>query len=110
MKPLFIPLTGKYYDAFINGNKDTEYRLHGPRWNLKTCVFERQVILSRGYGKQNRVSGFIDSVKILKRSELNFQLQQSMREIYRLSIGDNPEIIAVGITLTNKPDSKDNQP
>lgn len=57
--PLFIPLKAKFYDAFEDGSKDTEYRQSGPRWNLDTCQIGRRVILSRGYGTQARLTGVI---------------------------------------------------
>lgn len=59
MKPLFIPLKAKFYNAFKRGEKDTEYRLRGPRWNLETCPLGRRVVLSRGYGKKHRSTGVI---------------------------------------------------
>lgn len=54
-RPLFIPLCGKWYDAFAAGTKDTEYRAYGPRWNERTCPRGRKVTLSRGYGKAHRM-------------------------------------------------------
>ncbi|OEU66228.1 MAG: hypothetical protein BA863_09175 [Desulfovibrio sp. S3730MH75] len=61
-KPLFIPLKTEYYEAFISGDKREELRAYGPRWNEKTCRIGRAVLLSKGYGKQNRattkVTGF----------------------------------------------------
>lgn len=59
MKPLFIPLKAEYYDAFADGTKRDELRRDGPRWNAKTCQVGREVILSRGYGKQQRMRGKI---------------------------------------------------
>jgi len=59
--PLFIPLKAEFYDAFARGEKNTEYRQRGPRWNAETCFIGRRVILSRGYGKQNRLHGKIVS-------------------------------------------------
>jgi hypothetical protein len=59
IKPLFIPLKAQFFDAFKAGTKDTEYRLRGPRWNAQTCWLGRPVILSRGYGKQQRLTGRI---------------------------------------------------
>jgi hypothetical protein len=58
-KPLFIPLRTEYYDEFKNGTKDTEYRLYGPRWNERVCQVGRNVIISRGYFKKNRMQGII---------------------------------------------------
>lgn len=59
MKPLFIPLKRKFYEAFVRGEKDTEYRRRGPRWNAKTCAIGRAVVLSCGYGTRHRVTGKI---------------------------------------------------
>lgn len=93
--PLFIPLNGHYYDLFESGNKDTEYRLNGKRWNLKTCFVGRQVILSRGYGKQNRLSAKIYAVNVVKLSALHFSRQALLRNLFRLGSLDNPEIIMI---------------
>jgi len=59
IKPLFIPLNGKHFEAFENGTKSVERRVFGPRWNHKTCYIGRPVVLSYGYGKQRRLSGKI---------------------------------------------------
>ncbi len=58
-KPLFIALKSEYYEQFKCGDKNTEYRLYGPRWNEKTCRVGRDVILSKGYGKKDRITGTI---------------------------------------------------
>jgi hypothetical protein len=59
MKPLFIPLKSEYYNAFADGSKCEELRRYGPRWNEKTCTVGRDVILSKGYGKSQRMSGSV---------------------------------------------------
>lgn len=59
MKPLFIPLKAEFFDDFCAGTKDTEYRMHGPRWNEKTCPVGRLVTISNGYGKKHRRTGVI---------------------------------------------------
>lgn len=59
LNPLFIPLKAKFFDAFKAGTKTREYRLRGPRWNADTCWIGRPVILSRGYGKKDRLKGVI---------------------------------------------------
>jgi hypothetical protein len=64
VKPLFIPLKAKYYEAFLSGVKDTEYRAFGKRWNHKTCYAGRAVVLSKGYGKGNRINAIISSASI----------------------------------------------
>lgn len=64
MKPLFIPLKGEFYDQFESGQKDTEYRPFGPRWNERTCPVGREVVLSRGYGKARRLQGTVKHFSI----------------------------------------------
>lgn len=59
MKPLFIPLKTEFYEAFCDGTKDTEYRLHGPRWNERTCAIGRPVVISKGYGTKSRRTGVV---------------------------------------------------
>ena len=56
---LFVPLMTPYYEAFERGDKTEELRLYGPRWNEATCRIGREVILSKGYGKKNRLHGRI---------------------------------------------------
>lgn len=56
-KPLFIPLKREFFAAFERGEKDTEYRIYGPRWNEVTCAIGREVVLSCGYGKHRRLRG-----------------------------------------------------
>lgn len=67
MSNLFIPLYSKWYDQFVSGEKTIEYREYGPRWNENTCYPGRRVILSKGYGKKNRLEGrvkkfFVDNI------------------------------------------------
>jgi len=61
---LFIPLRREYFEAFERGEKVTEYRMHGPRWNEKTCKIGRRVTLSLGYGKQRRLTGTINDFRL----------------------------------------------
>lgn len=57
-KPLFIPLKSEYYEAFAAGKKTSELRRGSdPKWSSKHCRIGRPVTLSKGYGKQNRLSG-----------------------------------------------------
>lgn len=64
LKPLFVPLNTEHYEAFEDGSKDTEYRLYGARWNEKTCIVGRPAVLSKGYGKQNRMNRVISSFEV----------------------------------------------
>ena len=58
-KPLFIPLKTEYYEAFKSGEKTEELREYGPRWNTGTCTVGREVVISKGYGKKNRMAGTV---------------------------------------------------
>ena len=59
MKPLFIPLKTECFEAFANGSKSEEIRLYGPRWNERTCKVDREVVISKGYGKHTKMEGKI---------------------------------------------------
>jgi hypothetical protein len=59
MKPVFIPLKTKNYEAFESDKKHSEFRIYGPRWNEKTCIPGRAVILSKGVWQTNRMYGVI---------------------------------------------------
>lgn len=64
MKPLFIPLKKEFFEAFERGDKDTEYRIYGARWNEKTCPIGRPATLAYGYTKRRLygvVAGFVKS-------------------------------------------------
>lgn len=62
---LFLPLVGWAFDAFESGEKKTEFRVYGPRWNERTCAVGRLVVLSRGYGKGHRLLGKVTSFQAL---------------------------------------------
>lgn len=68
-KSLFIPLKAKWFEQFARGEKDTEYRPHGPRWNERTCFEGRPVVLSRGYGKQQRLYGYVERFTVTTLAE-----------------------------------------
>jgi hypothetical protein len=59
MKALFIPLKAEFFAAFADGSKTVEFRRYGPRWNERTCWPGRAVVLSRGYGRQHRLTGVV---------------------------------------------------
>ncbi len=82
MKPLFIPLKTEFYEAFKRGDKTEELRKYGPRWNEKTCVPGREVILSKGYGKKNRLIGRIWRFKCQSGKLFGSSYRESIREIY----------------------------
>lgn len=57
--PLFVPLKTAHYEAFADGSKTEELRRYGKRWNERTCQPGREIVLSKGYGKQQRMTGRI---------------------------------------------------
>jgi len=81
-KALFIPLNTEYYNQFESGEKDTEYRILGPRWNLKCIWIGRKVTISKGYGKQNRIKGEVTDLKIIERGCLPESVQNDLDKIY----------------------------
>jgi len=81
-KPLFIPLKTEFYELFERGEKTEEYRLYGSRWNENTCTVGRAVTLSKGYGKQNRLTGVVKGFQRVKLEHLKPKVQESLRNIY----------------------------
>ena len=82
LKPLFIPLKAEYYEAFKNGSKTEELRIYGPRWNHKTCVVGRYVVLSKGYGKSNRMIGRICKFKKQHGTTFGSTYKSSINDVY----------------------------
>lgn len=81
-KPLFIPLVGKYFDAFADGSKRDELRLYGPRWNENTCAKDRPVVISRGYGKAHRLNGRVQSFKKQRGTTFGSTYRKAIQEVY----------------------------
>ena len=101
MTNLFIPLKHCFYDDFIKGNKQTEYRLFGPRWNHKTCFVGRSVTLSSGYGKSKRAYTAIKAVEIKKRYELSGDVQDAIIHCYTAT--PETEIICIHMEPVHDP-------
>lgn len=98
MKPLFIPLTTYWYAEFKAGRKTIELRKYGKRWNEKTCLVGRAVILSRGYGKQDRLERVIGDVTIAAKAQaLPAELCQQF-----MSVFSDPGSAVIAICLTNR--------
>jgi len=94
-KPLFIPLKTEYYEAFVDGSKTEELRRYGPGWNETTCKVGRAVVLSKGYGKQARVSGRIYRFKKKHGSLFGSTYQAAIKAVYgTLDI----EIACIGVS------------
>lgn len=97
MKPLFIPLKTGYYEAFANGSKREELRRYGPRWNERTCPVGRDVVLSKGYGKQARMTGRVWKFKKQHGSVFGSTYKAAILDVFgTLDI----EIACVAIELT----------
>ncbi|OAM89861.1 hypothetical protein OH491_17490 [Termitidicoccus mucosus] len=78
-KPLFIPLNSEHFIAFEKGQKRTEYRTNGPRWNEHTCRIGREVVLSFGYTKM-RLRGTVVGFRVRKAHEIVNELTNRERE------------------------------
>jgi hypothetical protein len=97
MKPLFVPLKTEYYEAFADGSKREELRRYGPRWNEKTCAVGREVVLSKGYGKQHRMDGRVWKFKRQHGSTFGSTYKAEILDVFgTLDI----EIACVAIELT----------
>lgn len=64
-KPLFVPLAREWFEKFKSGEKRAEYRFHGARWNERTCRVGREVVLSLGYSKRERLRGQIAAFEVV---------------------------------------------
>lgn len=96
--PLFLPLKAEYYEAFANGTKVYELRKYGKRWNERVCTPGRGVVLSRGYGKEKRMTGTILVFRKRPATWLCIDDQMAMRAIYGTLEFDVAVIsIAVGV-------------
>lgn len=82
MNPLFVPLKTKYFNEFASGEKTEELRAYGPRWNENTCPIGRQVTLSHGYGKNQRLTGKIWRFKKQHGSTFGSTYRQAIIEVF----------------------------
>jgi len=98
-RPLFIPLKTEFYNQFIWGEKDTEFRKYGARWNELTCPPMRPVILSKGYGKKFRRSGVISRFNKTHIDKINPLIRESLKALYP----DGIEFVAcIGVKLDDE--------
>lgn len=82
-KPLFIPLKTEYFEAFKLGAKTHEYRKYNAWWNEKKCQPGRPVILSKGYGKHDRIYGVVKSFKARLVKEIKDQKAvKAIKDLY----------------------------
>lgn len=93
--PLFIPLRREFFLAFMHGTKVHELRLYGPRWNESTCWPGREVILSCGYGKTQRLHGEIACAAILPATDLPPRDRNQFVRVYG-SLKHKAIVLAIG--------------
>jgi len=105
-KPLFIPLKTEYYEAFADGSKTEELRLYGPRWNEGTCPVGRKVTLSKGYGKQNRLSGLIWKFKKQRGDLFGSTYQTAILAVYGTL---DVEIACISIRVNQRTEVSDSK-
>lgn len=91
-KALFIPLKTEFYEGFESGKKRSELRLYGARWNEKTCAPGRAVVLSKGYGKANRLRGQIVAFHRRKSDTFGSTYQGHIEACYGPGVHDIAEI------------------
>lgn len=102
-KPLFIPLMTEFFEQFRAGTKPYELRLYGPRWNESTCPPGRPVVLSKGYGKKDRLAGVVTRFDKQHGTTFGSTYRASIRRLYgtdevwiaRISIGSLVPLEAV---------------
>ena len=100
LKPLFIPLKTEFYNKFLSGEKTEELRAYCARWNENTCVVGRKVVLSKGYGKKNRINGVIWKFKKQRGETFGSTYRESIKNIYgTLDI----DIACISIQLEHSP-------
>jgi hypothetical protein len=87
-----------YFNQFKAGTKGEELRLYGPRWNEKTCAIGRQVTLSKGYGKHERLRGVVTGFKKVSALTLSEEHQRAIALLYGSL--DKP-IAVISILVTN---------
>jgi hypothetical protein len=102
-KPLFIPLKTEFYEQFKNGTKIDELRKYGARWNEKTCMKGRKVIISKGYGKQNRMTGVIADFSKQIGSTFSDAYRDDIKAVYGTDEIDIATIRIKDLVATNTP-------
>jgi hypothetical protein len=99
--PLFIPLKSEFYEAFKNGSKIDELRKYGSRWNERTCRVGRPVVISKGYGKQNRMIGTISDFCKQKGNTFSNEYRRAIMSVYGTDELDVAMIRITGLEILN---------
>lgn len=85
-KPLFVPLKTEYYEKFESGQKTDELRRGSDkRWSAKHCYPGRPAVLSKGYGKQNRLDAVVTNHAVVSVSMLPAGLRADFEACYGLN-------------------------
>lgn len=106
-KPLFVPLKAEFFEAFAAGTKQDELRRYGPRWNERTCPVGRPVVLSRGYGKAQRLTGCVRAFKRQHGSTFGSTYRASIERLYgTLDVW----IACIGIELARQAEPETHKP
>lgn len=108
-KPLFVPLKTEHFQAFACGDKDTEFRLHGARWNERTCFPGRPVVLSKGYGNHARLNGVVESFHQVAFAQLDMSDQVKLLDLYG-SVLHGATIAVIQIRVEQSAPHKKGQP
>jgi len=98
-RPLFVPLKSEFYEAFASGIKSEELRRYGPRWNERTCRVGRAVLLSKGYGKSDRMVGVIDRFKKQHGSLFGSTYRASIQRVFGTL---DLDIACIGIAVNHE--------
>lgn len=96
-QPLFIPLSRQFWTLFSSGQKDTEYRRYGPKWNEDVCTIGRRVTLSNGYTRR-RISGTIRSFIVRRLYQCYPSEQVELKELWQ-ELTRNSKIACIGIDV-----------
>ena len=102
MKPAFLPLNTEFYNAFKAGLKVDEYRLKIGRFREKNFLPGRRIILSKGYGKKDRIEGVIETCFVINLDELPEKDQKDVLACYGdKAIGHKILVIRINIDGVN---------
>lgn len=101
-RPLFVPLRRYYFNRYARGEKTSELRPYGPRWNERTCWTGRRVTLSCGYGTARRLQATIRRFEVADYWALTLGEQQAYSAIYGpIAL---PKVAIIHLTLESVPD------
>jgi hypothetical protein len=95
-KAAFIPLKKEYFLEFKNRTKNCEYRRYGGRWTEKNFKRGRDIVLSLGYGKKDRIEKMIiDSYRVCS-NKLPEKVQKDIYNCYNNKNDIDILVIVVG--------------